>query len=292
MRVGENRSSPYVRVVSEEYLRAMRISLVSGRDFLVSDDLSSRNVIIVNELLGHALWPDQDPLGKTLLLWGETELDVVGVVRGMRHLTPEQEPMPEIFFPIRQQRDASRVHLVVRGGSSLASAITTVRRVLAPLASDLPLNEFHVMQDMIDKTTAPRRFLVMLLAGFAGFALILASLGIYGVISYSVNQRRHEIGIRSALGASPTDLQKRVLVETLGLAAVGMVLGLCAAWALARALQGLLFGVTSSDPFTFVLAPVVILMVAALAGYLPARRAAKMDPVAALRAEAGAAIAR
>jgi ABC-type antimicrobial peptide transport system permease subunit len=145
---------------------------------------------------------------------------------------------------------------------------------------------------MIDTTTAPRRFLVMLLAGFAGFALVLASLGIYGVISYSVNQRTQEIGIRSALGASPADLQKRVLAETLGLAAVGMVLGICAAWALARVMQGLLFGVTTSDPITYAIVPVLILTVATVAGYIPARRAARTDPVAALRAEVGAAIVR
>ena len=148
------------------------------------------------------------------------------------------------------------------------------------------------MQDMIDRSTSPRRFLVLLVVGFAGFALILASLGIYGVISYSVNQRTQEIGIRSALGASPGDIQNRVLAETLGLAAIGMGLGLCAAWALARVMQGLLFGVTTSDPTTYAAVPVLILAVAALAGYLPARRAARTDPVAALRAEAGTAMAR
>jgi ABC-type antimicrobial peptide transport system permease subunit len=209
----------------------------------------------------------------------------------MRHLTPEQEPMPEVFFPIRQYQNDRRVHLIARGGPTLMDLMSSVREAVRPLDSDLPVGDLRVMQDMIDKTTAPRRFLVLLLAGFAGFALVLASLGIYGVISYSVNQRRQEIGIRSALGASPADLQKRVLAETLGLAAVGMVLGLCAAWALARVMQSLLYGVTTSDPVTYAATPVLVLTVAALAGYLPARRAAKMDPVAAMRAEAGAAVA-
>jgi predicted permease len=290
MSVGENRSSPYVRVVSEGYLSAMRITLIAGRDFLASDDLSGRNVIVVNELLARALWPDQDPLGKVISLWGEVDWQVVGVARGMRHLTPEQEPMPEIFFPIRQQPDASRVHLIARGSPPLSGVVTAVRQALAPMEANIPLNEFHVMQDMIDKSTSPRRFLVLLLCGFAGFALILASLGIYGVISYSVSQRRQEIGIRSALGASPADLQRRVFAETLGLAAAGMGLGVGAAWALARVMRGLLYGVTSSDPVTFAAVPMVILVVAALAGYLPARRAARMDPVAALRAEAGPAL--
>ena len=291
---GDNRAVPFVRVVSDDYLRAMGLSLVAGRDFLPSDDESGRRVIIVNELLSQELWPGEDPLGRTVQQGHGTitEWEVVGVVRGMRHLTPEQEPAPEIFFPLPQSgSNYGQIHLIARGSVPLSSLVTSVREALNPMSATLPVNDFHVVQDIIDKSTSPRRFLVLLLAGFAAFALVLASLGIYGVISYSVSQRSQEIGIRSALGASPLELQTQVLGETLRLAAIGMALGLLASWMLARVMQGLLFGVTAYDPVTYVIVPILILAVATLAGYLPARRAARMDPVAALRAETGSAIA-
>ncbi len=291
---GENRVVPFVRVVSDGYLNTMGLTLVSGRSISSTDDPSRRRVVVVNDLLAQELWPNEDPIGKTIEQGHSriTEWEIVGVVRGMRHLSPEQEPAPEIFFPMRQCTDYRTVHVIARGGTLLTGVATSVRNALRPMNSTLPVNEFRLVQEIIDKSTSPRRFLVLLLSGFAAFALLLASLGIYGVISYSVSQRSQEIGIRSALGASPGDLKRRVLFETLALAAVGMTLGLCSAWALARVMRGLLYGVTTSDPITFAVVPVLVLTVAALAGYLPARRAARLDPVAALRAEAGAALAR
>jgi ABC-type antimicrobial peptide transport system permease subunit len=139
------------------------------------------------------------------------------------------------------------------------------------------------LQQLVDKAVSPRRFVVLLLGGFALFALVLASLGIYGVISYSVSQRTQEIGIRMALGASAVNLQMRIILQTLGLAAVGMLLGMGASWALARALRGFLFGVTSTDPITFAGMLIVLTTVSAIAGYLPARRASRIDPMTALR---------
>ncbi len=141
------------------------------------------------------------------------------------------------------------------------------------------------MQEIVDRSISPRRFLVTLLVGFAGFALILALLGIYGVISFSVSQRTQEIGVRIALGATTADLQRRILMGTAKLAALGTVLGLLASWLFGRALGSLLFGVTSSDPATFLAVPAVLFAVAILAGYLPARRASRLDPMNALRTE-------
>jgi ABC-type antimicrobial peptide transport system permease subunit len=141
------------------------------------------------------------------------------------------------------------------------------------------------LQQLVDKAVSPRRFVVWLLGGFALFALVLASLGIYGVISYSVNQRTQEIGIRMALGASAGNLQAGILLQTLGLATIGMIVGAAVSWALARTLSGLLYGVTPADPVTFAGMLVVLTAVAALAGYLPARRASRIDPMVALRAD-------
>jgi ABC-type antimicrobial peptide transport system permease subunit len=141
------------------------------------------------------------------------------------------------------------------------------------------------LQQLVDKSVSPRRLVVLLLGGFAVFALILASLGIYGLISYSVSQRTQEIGIRMALGASTRDVQTRIVVHTLQLAAIGITIGMAASWALARSLRGLLFGVTAADPVTFLGMLLVLATVATLAGYVPARRASRIDPLVALRAE-------
>ena len=272
----------FVRVVSEEYLRAMGIQLRAGRDFSAADNPSSPRVIIVNETLARALWPGEDPLGKIMIADGERQ--VVGVVRDVRHLALEQESGGEMYLPFRQRNDSS-LTLVARGANSLAGLASGIREALRAIDPNLPTNEFRAIQDLVDRSVSPRRLIVLLLAGFAGFALILASLGIYGVISYSVGQRKQEIGIRMALGASAGNLQTLILTQTLKLAAAGMALGLLASWLLGRALQGLLFGVTPSDPMTFAAALVLLMSVAALAGYLPAMRASRLDPVEALRAE-------
>jgi len=161
----------------------------------------------------------------------------------------------------------------------------SIRAKLQPLAANLPGNDFRTLQQIVDRSVSPRRFLVMLLGAFAAFALVLASLGIYGLISYSVNQRTQEIGIRMALGASARDVQTRIVFQTLRLAAVGLAIGVGVSWAMARSLSGLLFGVTATDPVTFLGMLLVLAIVATLAGYLPARRASRIDPLVALRAE-------
>jgi len=175
------------------------------------------------------------------------------------------------------------VDLVVRTRLPLSGFASAVEASLRPIEPNLPKGGFQPLRELVDTAVSPRRFVVLLLAGFAGFALILASLGIYGVISYSVNQRRQEIGIRMALGASTGGVQGRIVLRTLGLAAIGMVVGAVASSALSRALSGLLFGVTSTDPLTFLATMAVLTAVAALAGYLPARAASRRDPMTALR---------
>jgi ABC-type antimicrobial peptide transport system permease subunit len=189
-----------------------------------------------------------------------------------------------MYLPIRQTGDYSTVDLVVRSVLPPTQLAPAVRSALRALDPSLPANEFRTLEQLVDSAVSPRRFVTTLLAGFSLFALLLASLGIYGVISYSVNQRTQEIGIRMALGASAADMQAHVLSQTLRLAAIGMILGAAVSWALARTISGLLFGVTANDPATFIEMLVALTAVAAMAGYFPARRASRIDPMAALRA--------
>lgn len=280
----DNYPEAYVRIISDGYFQAMGIAMVEGRDFAPTDTPESEPVIIVNETLAKRMWPGESAVGK-LMQTDRPERRVVGVVRDVRHLALEKDAGMEMYLPMRQTNDYSMVDLVVRGIHTPAGLAAAVRSALIPLDPTLPANEFRSIQGLVDKSVSPRRFLVVLLAGFAGFALILAALGIYGVISYSVNQRQQEIGIRMALGASAGDVQRSVLMQTIRLAAVGMALGLVASWVLGRLIRGLLYDVGASDPVAFGAMLVALGLVASLAGYLPARRASKLDPVVALRAE-------
>ncbi len=203
----------------------------------------------------------------------------------MRHLALEQASGNEMYIPLRQCADLPSVDLVVRSSMATAPLVSAMRETLKPLAPNLPGNQARTLQQLVDKSVSPRRLIVLMLGGFAVFALILASLGIYALISYSVSQRTQEIGIRMALGASAGDVQRRIVGQTLGLSAIGMVLGVAASWAVGRSVSGLLFGVTATDPVTFAVMLLVLGSVALLAGYLPARRASRIDPLVALRVE-------
>jgi predicted permease len=277
----ENFPTAFVRIVSNGYFKAMGIPLLAGRDFTEHDNATSEQVIIINDTLARRLWPDQNPIGQMVTQDGGRR--VVGVVGGVRHVTIEQDSGSEMYLPIRQTDDFSAVELVVRTSLPEATAGATIRSALKPLDPNLGATEFRTVQQLVDKATSPRRFVVMMLAGFSGFALILAALGIYAVISYSVQQRTREIGIRTALGASPGNLQARIILETLRLAAIGLIIGLCGSLILTRSLASLLFGVDSHDPASFIGTVVVLLVVATVAGYFPARRASHIDPITALR---------
>jgi predicted permease len=273
----------FVRMVSDGYFEAVGISLKTGRTFTEADRATSEKVAVVNETLARTLWPGQDAVGKMLRQDGGRR--VVGVVADVRHQAVEKTGGSEMYLPLRQTGDYAAIQLVVRTVLPPARLATAVRAALRPLDPNLPVNEFQTLQGLVDQAVSPRRFLVMLLIGFAGFALLLASLGIYAVISYSVSQRAHEIGIRMALGASAGDLQNSILLRTLGLAGIGLAVGLAVSRVVTSALEGLLFGVTPGDPVTFVAMSAVLTAAAALAGYLPARRASRIDPMVALRAE-------
>jgi predicted permease len=277
--------SAFPRMVTDGYPASMGIALKAGRDFSPQDTASSDPIIIVNETMARTLWPGQDPIGKLTQNPCGAERRVVGVLADVKHLALEQGSGNEMYIPLRQCGDVPSADLVVRSSLPEAPLVAAVRAALKPIASTIEANEFRALQQLVDRLVSPRRFMVWMLGGFAVFALVLASLGIYALISYSVTRRTQEIGIRMALGAPAGSVQSRIVAETLRLAFAGMALGAAASWLLARSVSGLLYGVTPSDPLTFGAMLVVLTVVAALAGWLPARRASKIDPLVALRAE-------
>ncbi|MBV9759421.1 MAG: ABC transporter permease [Acidobacteriaceae bacterium] len=273
----------FVRVVSDGYIKALGMSLRKGRDFTPRDTPATAPVIVINEALAERLWPGQDPIGHFIQGDCAPFRQVIGVVGNVRHIALEKESGSEMYIPIRQCQDYGSVDLVVRSSLPLAVLQSNVENALRPIAPELPKGAMRPLVQLVDRAVSPRRFIVLLLSGFAAFALILASLGIYGVISYSVNRRTQEIGIRMALGASALQVQWSIVIRTLALATGGMIGGAVTSLALARWLNGLLFGVSYGDPMTFAGAAAILLGVAVLAGYLPSRRASRIDPMIALR---------
>jgi predicted lysophospholipase L1 biosynthesis ABC-type transport system permease subunit len=241
--------------------------------------------MLVNKTMADALWPGEDPIGKYVRGACAKERRVVGIVGDVRHLSLEQESGNEMYMPARQCDDLAGSYLVVRSTLPPGQLAGTLRAALGPVAPNLAGNDFRTLQQLVDKSVSPRRFTVLLLGGFAAFALILASLGIYALISYSVNQRTQEIGIRMALGAARSHVVGMIVGRGLGLALAGVALGIAAAVPLMRWRQDLLFEVKPADPPTFGAAAAMMMLVAVVASYVPARRAAGVDPMSALRAE-------
>ena len=225
----------FVRVVSEGYPAAMGVPLLAGRDLAASDMADKEPVMLVNKTLADALWPgagsDRQVRAGRVREGGRR---VVGVVGDVRHLSLEQASGNEMYIPARQCDDLAGAYLVVRSTLPPGQLAGTLRAALGPVTGTLASNDFRTLQQLVDKSVSPRRFTVLLLGGFAVFALVLASLGIYALISYSVNQRTQEIGIRMALGASARDVQARIVGQTLRLAAIGMVIGAACSWLLVR----------------------------------------------------------
>jgi predicted permease len=271
----------FIRIIADGYFRTMRIPLRAGRDFTAADSRNAPPVVIINESMAQTLWPGRSALGQRILQ-GKTLLTVVGVVGDTRHTTLETPFTGEVYFPLAQA-STSRVDLVVRTSLPLAQLSTAARTALASVAPVAAKGQWSEMQDLIDEVASPRRFVVVLLGGFASFAVMLAALGIYALISYGVTQRRQEIGIRIALGATTSDVRSAIMRNTLSLAVAGLVLGIAGAMLVVPAMSGLLFGVTWSDPISFVGALAILFFVAAMAGLLPAQRASRVDPSIALR---------
>jgi predicted permease len=274
----------FPRMIDPGYIRAMRIPLRAGREFSEHDRNDSRKVMIVNETMARRLWPDREAVNQIAVISRE-EWQVIGVVGDVRHSALEQAPGLEMYLPMAQSHDWSSMDLVVRSSMPLQSLVPGVRAALRGLDPDLPNSDFQPLQELVDQAISPRRFVTVLLGGFSLLALILACLGIYGVISYSVTQRTNELGIRLALGASLIAILKLIITQGVKLVLVGLLVGLVAAVVLTRVLSSLVFGVSTTDPLTFLSIAVLLMLVAMFACYIPARRATKVDPVIALRYE-------
>jgi predicted permease len=279
-----SRTTAHVRMIDDAYFRAMSIGVKAGRGFQSDDRATSEPVVIINEALARTLWPGADPLGRELRASG-VNYRVIGVANDVRYFALERDTGQEMYMLLRQTGDYSTVDLVVRSAIPAASLIPSVRAALKRADPSLPAGEFRTMEQLVERSVFTRRLLARLVGGFAGFGLILASLGLYAVIAYSVNQRTREIGVRMALGAAPSAMRRQILGQTLTLAAIGLAIGLPAAWFGARAIESLLFGVVSSDPATFLGVAAVVTAVATFAGYVPARRASRIEPMLALRSE-------
>lgn len=281
---GETMAARY-RVISLNYLRTMEIPLLKGRDFTESDRREAPPVVLINETLAHRYFPNEDPLGKLLNLEGyEAPREIVGVIGSVKHVKLDTEAKPEIYAP-QMQAPQPTMTIVVRTTSDPLSFVNAMRSQVTAVDKDQPVYDVKTMDQYLSESVAQPRFRTMLLAIFAAVALILATIGIYGLISHSVNHRMQELGIRIALGAKPRDLFKLVVGQGLLLAIEGIVIGLIASIFLTRIISALLFGVSSTDPITFIGIPLLLIGVAFVASYLPARKAMKVDPIVALRSE-------
>jgi putative ABC transport system permease protein len=276
-----------IRVASPTYFQAMGIPLLKGRGLTEQDMQSPAHVAVVNEALARNVFPKQDPIGKYILDFGpsQSKVQIVGVVGNVRHVGLETPPRPEVYLAFGQAHWPS-VFMVVRAKMSDPLVLTSaVQNAVWSVSKDVPLADIRTMQDVIANSVLRRRFTMLLLAIFAGLAMLLAAIGLYGVMSYSVSQRTHEIGIRMALGAQKTDVLKLVVRQGMWLVALGLLLGVVASIVATRLMAGLLFGVSATDPETFSVVAALLASVALAANLVPARRATKVDPMVALRYE-------
>ena len=277
---------PDWRAITPDYFRAVQTPLRAGRYFDERDTANSSRVGIISESLARRLWPNEDPLGKRINVIGPPLVTVVGVVGDIRTGSLQYETPHQLYMPYAQIPWWDGMGLVVRTTADPLSLTASVRQQVLSVDPNLPIFNTYTLEQLLSLSVTPQRFYTVLLNLFAGLALVLAAVGIYGVMSYSVTQRTHEIGIRMALGAQKRDVLKLVVKQGLVLALLGVAIGVAAAFGLTRLMSKLLYGlVSATDPATFIIISLLLTGVALLACYLPARRAAKVDPMVALRYE-------
>jgi putative ABC transport system permease protein len=283
----DQRPDVILRVVSPGYFSTMGIALVKGRDFSERDNADATKVVVVSEKTARHFWPGEDPIGKRLKPGSTTSespwREVIGVVKDVRQNDFVAEPKMEMYMAYPQLSSFAPNALVVRTNVAPLSLATSVRNAVWAVDKDQPVSDIRTMEGIVSESVARQRFSMLLLGIFASLALILAAVGIYGVMSYSIAQRTREIGIRMALGAQRSDVLKLAVGQGLRLVLIGVAIGLGAAFILTRVMASLLFGVSATDPTTFATISLVLISVALLASYIPALRATRVDPMVALR---------
>ena len=282
----QDRPSVERYAVNPGYLDVMRIPLIRGRTFTEQDAADSPLVVLINQVLARRFWPDGNPLGKRIRLGGGPEdwRTIVGVVGDIRHYGLDAEPTMQAYVPQAQAVSWDN-EWVVRTSSDPLSLAGAVRQEIWTVDPDRPVYEIMTMDQLTGATLAQRRFTLLLLGLFSLVALLLAAIGLYGVISYSVTQRTQEVGIRMALGAGPRDILALMVGRGMLPALTGVGIGLVGAAGLTRFLSSLLYEVSATDPATFIGVSILLTVVALLACYIPARRATRVDPMVALRYE-------
>jgi putative ABC transport system permease protein len=283
----DHQPSCQYRTVSPAYFTTMRIPLIAGRFFTDSDASGAPRVVIVNETMAKRYWPGEDPIGKHVSYGGfgpTVSPTVVGVVGDVKHGGLENDAEVEMYVPYRQNPRNSTA-LVVRANKNPMAMARVVESTIWSIDKDALVSEVAPMENVISDSIARPRFNTFLLSVFAGAALILAAVGIYGVVSYSVSQRTSEIGIKMALGAQASDVLKFTMGNALATSLAGIGAGLIGAAALTRMLKSLLFNLSTSDPAVFISIPLLLLAIVLISSYVPARRATRVDPIKALRVE-------
>ena len=287
----EDQTEEQLRIVTDGYFAAIGIPIVAGREFTERDSLNQPRVAVVNDAMARKHWPHESPIGRRVSFSTDEPhwYEIVGVAGNIKHRALEAADRPELYVPYRQPLFSGwtvrPMYVVVRTSGDPVSNVATVRREVARLDRDQPISDVRTMDERIGRSLSSRRFNMVLLALFAGLALTLAAVGIYGVVAYSVTERTHEIGVRVALGAQRRDVIAMVVGQGMTMAAAGTVIGVAAAAGLARLMSSLLFGVSVVDPLTFVAIPALLIGVALAACYVPARRATRVDPLQTLRSE-------
>jgi putative ABC transport system permease protein len=274
-----------VRVISHEYLKAMGVPLLKGRLFNEQDAADAKGRVVINDTMARRHWPGQDPIGKRVrIAWDDLEDEVIGVVGDVKHAGLHGEIRAMTYWPF-QRSPYGTMTIAVRTAGEATSVVNAIAGVVRQMDPDLVFANVRTMEEVVARSVAERRLTMLLLTVFAGAALLLAAVGIYGVIAYSVTQRTQEIGIRMALGAQRGDVLRMIVGQAMALTLTGILIGGVGAFLLTRLMTGLLFNVEPGDPLTFLAVAVVLGIVAACASYVPGRRATRVDPVIALRAD-------
>jgi len=278
--------SANLRLVSADYFRAMGIPVLKGRALTPQDAQGKPAAVVINEAMAKRFWPQEDPLGKrlTIDLNEPGPREIVGIVKNIRHYSLDVEPKAEMYVP-NLSLGQNIMSLVVRSNKDPLTLASAVRQEVLAIDKNQPIYNVKTMKDLVDESVATQNFSMWMLACLAGVALILAAVGIYGVIAYWVTQRLQEIGVRIALGAASRDILKMIIGQSMALALIGVALGLIAAFIMTRLMRTLLYGISASDPIAFVVAALLLAGVAFMAALFPARKATKVDAISALRSQ-------